>query len=206
MPQSTCWQWLSGSGASRCNFGGLSTSEQHMSSPPNKTLRFAAPRLAWLGMAVAVLLAGCGHEQVRRVSDSGSNGTVADIATKKERRPGQQAAVIAVRQIGVPYRYGGSTTQGFDCSGLVQYAYAKSGTRIPRTTAQQWQQLNPISKDNLQVGDLLFFNIEGKIAHVGLYLGSRRFVHAPATGREVSIAELDSGFYRQAFVRGGRPD
>ena len=157
-------------------------------------------------MAVAVLLAGCGHEQVRRVSDSGSNGAVADIATTKERRPGQQAAVIAVRQIGVPYRYGGSTTQGFDCSGLVQYAYAKSGTRIPRTTAQQWQQLKPVSKDNLRVGDLLFFNIDGEIAHVGLYLGSRRFVHAPATGREVSIAELDSGFYRQAFVRGGRPD
>ena len=158
-------------------------------------------------MAAAILLSGCGHEQVRRVPNAGNETTVQrPAATAAQRQPGEQAAVIAVRQIGVPYRYGGSTTQGFDCSGLVQYAYAKSGKHIPRTTAQQWQQLQPIKNDNLQVGDLLFFRIEGKIAHVGLYLGSRRFVHAPASGREVEVAELDSGFYRQAFVRAGRPD
>jgi len=155
-------------------------------------------------MAVALLLNGCGHEQVRRVP--GSEGDAPQGVSSAARHPGEQAAVIAVRQIGVPYRYGGSTTQGFDCSGLVQYAYASSGMHIPRTTAQQWQQLQPVAKDKLRVGDLLFFNIDGKIAHVGLYLGSRRFVHAPATGREVSIAELDSGFYKQAFVRGGRPN
>jgi len=167
---------------------------------------FSAQRFVSLGIVV-VLLAGCGHEQVRRVPDTGNDSTAPHAAsTIKRRQPGEQAAVIAVRQIGVPYRYGGSTTQGFDCSGLVQYAYAKAGKQIPRTTAQQWQQLQPIRKDHLQVGDLLFFDINGKIAHVGLYLGSRRFVHAPATGSEVSIAELDSGFYRQAFVRGGRPD
>ena len=169
-------------------------------------LRFTVPRCIPLGMAAAMLLAGCGHEQVRRVPGAGNDSPVPHVASSKGQQPGEQAAVIAVRQIGIPYRYGGSTTQGFDCSGLVQYAYAKAGKHIPRTTAQQWQQLQPIRKDSLRVGDLLFFNIDGKIAHVGLYLGSRRFVHAPATGREVSIAELDSGFYRQAFVRGGRPD
>ena len=173
-----------------------------MSSPPNKMLRFSVP----LGIAVAMLLSACGHEQVRRVPGAGSQSTVRHtVATKEHRAPGEQAAKFAVRQLGVPYRYGGSTTQGFDCSGLVQYAYAKAGMQIPRTTAQQWQQLQPVRKDKLRVGDLLFFNIEGKIAHVGLYLGARRFVHAPASGRDVTIAELDSGFYRQAFVRGGRP-
>ena len=178
-----------------------------MSSLPSKMHGFSELSIVLVVMATALLLIGCGHEQVRRVPGAGSESQVPQaVSNETRRRPGEQAAVIAVRQIGVRYRYGGSTTQGFDCSGLVQYAYAKSGTHIPRTTAQQWQQLHPVAKDNLRVGDLLFFNIDGKIAHVGLYLGSRRFVHAPATGREVSIAELDSGFYKQAFVRGGRPN
>jgi cell wall-associated NlpC family hydrolase len=110
-----------------------------------------------------------------------------------------------VRQVGVPYRYGGSTASGFDCSGLVQYAYANAGRRVPRTTADLWRQIRPVHAENLEVGDILFFDIEGKIGHVGLYLGERRFVHAPASGREVTIEDLDSAFYRQAFVRGGRP-
>ena len=118
---------------------------------------------------------------------------------------GERAAVVAVRQLGVPYRYGGSTTGGFDCSGLVQYAYAQAGIAIPRTTRSQWRSLQPVAVQNLRVGDLLFFDIDGRVSHVGLYLGSRRFVHAPSTGREVTIEELDSGYYRKTFVRGGRP-
>jgi len=112
---------------------------------------------------------------------------------------------VAVRQLGVPYRYGGSTTDGFDCSGLVQYAYAKAGRAIPRTARAQWRSLQPVAVQNLRVGDLLFFDIDGKVSHVGLYLGSRRFVHAPSTGREVTIEELDSRYYRKTFVGGGRP-
>lgn len=118
---------------------------------------------------------------------------------------GEQAAVVAVRQLGVPYRYGGDGKNGFDCSGLVHYAYSKAGKAIPRTTSAQWRKLQPVAASNLQVGDVLFFNIGGKVGHVGLYLGSRRFVHAPSTGREVTIEELDSAFYRMAFIRGGRP-
>ncbi|MEX2123073.1 MAG: C40 family peptidase [Woeseia sp.] len=121
------------------------------------------------------------------------------------RTTGEQAAVVAVRQVGVPYRYGGSSIKGFDCSGLVQFAYAGAGRKIPRTTGDLWQQMQPVSGGDLEVGDVLFFHIEGKVSHVGLYLGSRRFVHAPATGREVTVASLDSDFYRHAFIRGGRP-
>jgi cell wall-associated NlpC family hydrolase len=113
--------------------------------------------------------------------------------------------VVAVRQVGVPYRYGGNSTKGFDCSGLVQYAYAAAGKQLPRTTGDLWQQMQPVSDREVAVGDLLFFRIEGKVSHVGLYLGSRRFVHAPATGREVTVADLDSDFYRRAFIGGGRP-
>ena len=156
--------------------------------------------------AIAVLLGACGHEQVRQLPDDRKGARQSKpVAVAKPRPAGQQAAIVAVRQVGVPYRYGGSTVNGFDCSGLVQYAYARAGKHIPRTTADQWRQMSPVADENLKVGDLLFFRIDGGISHVGLYLGSRRFVHAPSSGREVTIAELDSGYYRKAFVRGGRP-
>lgn len=113
---------------------------------------------------------------------------------------------MAVRQLGVPYRYGGNGNNdgGFDCSGLVHYAYKHAGLDIPRTTRTLWQAARPVRKSDLVVGDLLFFSIEGKISHVGMYIGKRRFVHAPSSGREVTIAELDSDFYQNAFLRGGR--
>jgi cell wall-associated NlpC family hydrolase len=65
--------------------------------------------------------------------------------------------------------------------------------------------MRPVPDQDLEIGDVLFFNIEGKVSHVGLYLGSGRFVHAPATGREVTIADLHGDFYRSALIRGGRP-
>lgn len=105
----------------------------------------------------------------------------------------------------MPYRYGGNGRKGFDCSGLVHYAYAKAGKQVPRTTATLWRAMQPVGEHDLRVGDVLFFDIAGKVSHVGMYIGKRRFVHAPSTGREVTIAELDSDFYEQAFLRGGRP-
>jgi peptidoglycan DL-endopeptidase CwlO len=118
---------------------------------------------------------------------------------------GERAAVIAVRQVGVPYRYGGNGVDGFDCSGLVHYAYARAGKTVPRTTGDLWHRTRPVSGGELEAGDVLFFDIEGKVSHVGLYLGSGRFVHAPSTGREVTVADLHSGYYQNAFIRGGRP-
>jgi cell wall-associated NlpC family hydrolase len=118
---------------------------------------------------------------------------------------GKKAAAVAFRQVGVPYRYGGSTTSGFDCSGLVQFSYKHAGKNVPRTTGQLWSATTTVPREDLQVGDLLFFNIEGKMSHVGLYIGEQQFVHAPSTGRTVSVANLTSPFYASAFVRAGRP-
>jgi cell wall-associated NlpC family hydrolase len=108
-------------------------------------------------------------------------------------------------QLGVPYRYGGSSPSGFDCSGLVQYSYSRVGKRVPRTTGQLWSSTKVVGRHELRAGDLLFFNVEGKMSHVGLYLGEQRFVHAPSSGRTVSVASLDSPYYNSAFVRAGRP-
>lgn len=128
-------------------------------------------------------------------------------ATESAKRltAGERAAAVALDQVGVPYRYGGSTPSGFDCSGLVQYSYTQAGVHVPRTTRQLWSSASTVSRNDLRAGDLLFFNVEGKMSHVGMYLGERRFVHAPQSGRTVSVASLDSPFYRSALTRVGRP-
>lgn len=118
---------------------------------------------------------------------------------------GHQAAAVALQQVGTPYRFGGATPHGFDCSGLVQYAYSRAGMRVPRTTGQLWAQLQPVPPRKMQPGDVLFFRIEGKMSHVGLYLGDSRFVHAPSTGQTVSVAMLDAPFYKASLIRAGRP-
>ncbi|MDH3274365.1 MAG: C40 family peptidase [Gammaproteobacteria bacterium] len=118
---------------------------------------------------------------------------------------GERAAAVALGQLGAPYRYGGSSPTGFDCSGLVHYAYSSVGMSVPRTTAGLWSDLAPIDNGSLRIGDLLFFSIAGKMSHVGMYLGSRKFVHAPSSGRHVSVESLDSEYYRRAFIRAGRP-
>lgn len=172
-----------------------------MSSLPVAVLRSAVAMCV-----IAAALGGCGHDQVRRLPERGAEIKTAPGTPKTAHRSaGEQAAVVAVRQIGVPYLYGGSTTRGFDCSGLVQYAWSKAGARIPRTTAEQWRQLAPVRGGDLRVGDLLFFRIDGRISHVGLYLGDQRFVHAPSSGREVSVADLGTEFYRRAFAGSARP-
>jgi cell wall-associated NlpC family hydrolase len=120
--------------------------------------------------------------------------------------PAQKAAAVAIQQVGVRYQYGGASPGGFDCSGLVHYAYSKAGKRIPRTTAAQWNNLRPVANHDLRVGDILFFRIAGKMSHVGMYLGGGDFVHAPSTGGAVSVASLRSEFYQAAYIRAGRPD
>ena len=122
----------------------------------------------------------------------------------QETSPGQRAAVVALEQVGVPYRYGGQSPRGFDCSGLVHYAYLHAGVSTPRTTTQLWTAARPVAGNELRAGDLLFFRIDGKMSHVGLYLGDKRFVHAPQSGRTVAVASLEAPFYQQALIRGGR--
>jgi len=114
-----------------------------------------------------------------------------------------QIVFTAMQMMGTPYRYGGSTPEGFDCSGLVQYAYRSAGLRVPRTTREQLAASAPVRLGEAAPGDLLFF--QGKTSsHVGIYLGDGRFVHAPFTGRNVEIGSIDQPYYRDNFVRAGR--
>ena len=114
-------------------------------------------------------------------------------------------AQLAVSMVGVPYRYGGDhPSEGFDCSGLVYYAYASSGETVPRTSQAQFDAARKISLAEAAEGDLLFFRDQEKLSHVGIYLGDGRFVHAPSSGDTVRVARIDAPYYQQHLVAVGR--
>jgi murein DD-endopeptidase len=114
------------------------------------------------------------------------------------------ATVIATKMLGKPYHYGGASPQGFDCSGLVYYAYHQAGYKVPRTSQQQYRDSLPVKRAYIREGDLLFFRIEGKVSHVGVYLGDNRFIHAPSSGKRVAIASLDDPYWKQRLTKAGR--
>ena len=156
--------------------------------------------VALLAVVLTVGLAACGSApETRQVSS-------ASAPPKRHSSVGERAANIALQQVGTPYRYGGNSPRGFDCSGLVHYSYASVGRNVPRTTSGLWAELTPVESGEMRAGDLLFFSISGKMSHVGLYVGGGRFVHAPSTGKTVSVESLGSDYYRKAFIRAGRPD
>jgi peptidoglycan DL-endopeptidase CwlO len=102
---------------------------------------------------------------------------------------------IAMRYLGVPYVWGGSSPRGFDCSGLVAYVFGQIGISLPHSTYALWNVGVPVSRDQLQAGDLVFFS---GLGHMGIYIGGGQFIHAPHTGDVVKISSL-SGYYASAY-------
>lgn len=115
--------------------------------------------------------------------------------------------IEAAGWIGVPYRGGGETKRGTDCSGLTCQIYKKVyNTKLPRNTTGQKAESNSVSRRNLREGDLVFFtsrNSGRKVAHVGIYLKDNKFVHA-STSRGVIVSHLDEKYYRTHWINGGR--
>lgn len=119
-------------------------------------------------------------------------------------RVGEQIAARALAMSGKPYRYGGSSPRGFDCSGLVHFAHQEAGLSVPRTAELQFRHSQRVPRSALQPGDLVFFRIAGKVSHVGLYAGDGRFVHAPSSGKHVEVTTLDHPYWRRHLVGTGR--
>jgi peptidoglycan DL-endopeptidase CwlO len=112
-----------------------------------------------------------------------------------------QAISIAMQYLGVPYVWGGMSPAGFDCSGLISYVFAQVGVSLPHHAAAQYGYGAPVSRDQLQPGDLVFFN---GLGHAGIYVGGGSFIHAPHTGDVVKISSLYDGWYDSTWVGGRR--
>ena len=145
--------------------------------------------------ALAVVAAGIAAGPAGAIVDESSRGPNAPVPapTRAER-----AVKIALTAVGTPYRWGGeSPASGFDCSGLVRWAYGRVGVDLPHNSYALYSAGRRVREAHMEVGDILFF--EG-LGHVGLYLGSGRMVHSPETGRNVEVVRLETTNYGARLV------
>lgn len=148
----------------------------------------APPAVAPAPAASAGGIAGAG---LRRVA-----------ALDREARRGARAVAAARAMLGTPYRYGGQDASGFDCSGLVRYAYARAGLDVPRVTTEQYAAYPRVAHSQLRPGDLVFFD---GLGHDGIYAGDGRFIHAPSAGDVVKVSRLDGSWYAERYEGAVRP-
>ena len=142
------------------------------------------------------------------VATAGPPATAENIVAEKqpstliESGPTEEALIYALSLIGVKYRYGGNTAEtGFDCSGFIRHVFAETlALSLPRSSYAMSKLGERIEQDNLQPGDLVFYNtLKRSFSHVGLYLGDGRFVHAPSRGKTVEIVDMDDTYWRRRF-------
>jgi murein DD-endopeptidase len=124
----------------------------------------------------------------------------AEIPAEPKPSPTQLMIDSATSMIGQPYRFGGAEPGGFDCSGLVVYAAANAGIRVPRTAAEQLQFGSPVARADVQAGDLVFMHLSGKELHVAIALDRQLFVHAPSSGGRVRVDSLLAPPYAKGFI------
>lgn len=127
------------------------------------------------------------------VSEDTGNSTLPDMTAF-----GKKIVGLAKLQLGVPYVGGGTTPNGFDCSGFTYYVFNQAGYPLSRIMMEQYNAGTPIEKSELQPGDLVFFQNTYKagMSHVGIYVGDGMFIHAPSSGKVVSYARLDTAYYQ----------
>ena len=136
----------------------------------------------------------------RRVTndDAGSgNGTTQPAPTPAPAPPAvddttASVVSIALRYLGIGYRYGGTTPRGFDCSGFTQYVFGQVGKSLPRTADQQLRAATRIARSQARAGDLVFYLGGGRAYHVGIYLGNGRMIDSPHTGSSISVRSVYS--------------
>ncbi len=152
-----------------------------------------------LCFCISVGLNGCSKAHLR------NDDPVAKKFSSINAAKGAEIAKIAKQYLGVPYTYGGHNPAGFDCSGLVQFSHQKVGIHVPRTTAKQYETAREISVAEMRPGDVVFFRMGfWKTSHVGIYVGKGKFIHAPSSGKYVSMASLANPYWQNRIDKIGR--
>lgn len=196
--------------------------------PPHLLNRLAltnSPNL-WRGVksllvVTTVVLAGCANTAQNQYAQSASGNATRDAYLSHTRsdplgaylaateyptntapKTTKALATTALNFLGIKYRFGGETPNtGFDCSGLVSYAAEKSlGLKLPRTSAEMAREGKSVKTSELKKGDLVFFNTRGhRNSHVGIYLGDKKFVHAPRSGSVVRVESMDIAYWKKRY-------
>ena len=122
-------------------------------------------------------------------------------ATKKKVNPQPESVIkTAEKYLKTPYRFGGESPRGFDCSGFVKFVYDKHGKKLPRTADVQYKTGKKVARSKLKPGDLVFFNTYGKgVSHVGIYYGGGNFIHA-SSSRGVIITKLEESYWKPRYL------
>jgi cell wall-associated NlpC family hydrolase len=160
-------------------------------------------------VSVVMIFSGCSSTPEKPAASSShtSGNTKASSKTYERSTPlkystGHQIVSVAESLIGSPYRYGGASPKGFDCSGLVYYTHRQLDITVPRTTKQQAKHRPAKNLASAKPGDILFFRIYGnRVSHVGIYAGNNQFIHAPKSGKYVSYANINEPYWRERLIK-----
>ncbi len=142
------------------------------------------------------------QQQQVAISSIGAAGTTRATYTGPTTTQADRAVAFAYAQLGKPYQWGATGPASYDCSGLVQAAWAAAGVAIPRDTYEQWAALPHIAASAIQPGDLLYYD---GIGHVAMYVGNGYIIDAPQTGLDVEKIPMNTGWYAATFVGAARP-
>ena len=126
--------------------------------------------------------------------------TVKSVSQRSGRVVPRTLLSRGLSMVGSRYRYGGTSSRGVDCSGLMKVIYQKEGIALPHSARQQYRIGKPISSGKLAPGDLVFFNTRGSVSHVGMYIGNGKFLHAANPREGVRVDSLNSIYYNRRYI------
>jgi len=132
------------------------------------------------------------EEEIKKVSES---------EEFKAEAPQNRLVTVAKKMLDIPYKFGGSTTLGIDCSAYVKKAYGLLDIELPRTAREQFKTGEAVEKEQLSAGDLVFFKTYASFpSHVGIYIGNNLFIHASSMAKKVTIDNLEAPYYMKRFI------